>query len=110
MNSMDRQLDEHLRASAAMLDVAPGDVDRVVPRGRTRIRRRQRALAAIAAVTVTSGAVAGAKLTGNSHPRPSTVAAGPGPAGRLTPTGLKAGDVGLVWQRVDPHSALGYAN
>src|SRR6202011_5627205 len=93
---------------ATALTFGPGDVDRVMARARTRGRRRQRAFATVAAVTVLSGAVAGAKLSQGGRDRPRTVAVGPSTA--VAPVALKRGDAGLVWQLVDPHSALSYAN
>ncbi len=105
MTNLDRQLHDHLQASASALKVPPGNLEGVV--ARTRTRRRRQGLAAITAVTLFAGAVTGIALARSGDHHPVTVAAAGASAAPAPP---RAGDVGLVWQKVDPHSALGYTN
>jgi len=104
MTNLDNELDQQLRASAADLTVAPGDMDRVMARSHT--RRRRQTVASVTAVLLVAGTIAGTAIAAH-HSRPITVAA-EGNNATLGAPALAAGDGGVVWQSVDPHSALGY--
>ncbi len=107
MSNLDHQIEEELHASAAGLEMAPGDLSRVMARSRTRGRRQS--LAAVVAVVLVAGTVAMA-VTRQGNGRGFTVNAH-GNIGALGSPGaaLREGDVGLAWESVGSHSALGYA-
>jgi hypothetical protein len=102
MNDLQRQLEQDLHAAAHDLELAPGNVHAVMSRGRARGRRQSfAALVAVAVVAATVGADALARRGGGQK-----VTSG----GALAPTAALSGDIGLVWQKVDAHSALAYAS
>lgn len=90
-------LQSDLTGAADTFDLPPGDLHTVVARGRLRARRRQRIVAAGAALALVGTSVAGLRLLAAGDPT-TTLAAG-GAAMRL--------EEGVVtWEEVDPASVL----
>jgi len=108
MSNLDHQIEQQLYASASDLDLGPGDVGRVMARSRT--RKRRQSVAALVAVVLVAGTIAGTAVArDNSRGFPVTANGNSGALGSPGAT-LHSGNVGVVWEKVDPHSALGFAN
>jgi hypothetical protein len=96
---VDPDLDLH-RAAAA-LHVPPGDLDTVISRAHQRSARRRRAVAAGTALTMVAAGLGVAWSTRDGGGGRTAIADGG--------TATRRGDVGVVWERVDARSALGFS-
>lgn len=97
MTENDVLQDLELDTAAWRLDVPPGDVHRVMARGRARQRHRKAGMAVLSAVALLGGGSFVIR-TGD----------GPGTEVRSADSVLR-GDVPMSWRTVTPESGLGYA-
>lgn len=102
MTDLDHTLATALRSDADLLDVPPGDLDRVMSRGQRRARHHRVAASVAVVALAAAGTVTTIAVRAGSGEH--TVAAGRSASGTAT-----QGETGISWKVVDTTAGLGMA-